>query len=109
AHGGRDPLGILRDRDALLFEKPPLLGGNRDQLVAATRAPDKALACEEPRRGREVDRIELPAEEPLDRRKHILGVKGGDAGMPAQADLQERLARSEERRVGKECRSRWSP
>ena len=24
-------------------------------------------------------------------------------------DIQEKLARSEERRVGKECRSRWSP
>src|SRR5207248_7209728 len=31
--------------------------------------------------------------------------QGGDARHPARADH----ARSEERRVGKECRSRWSP
>src|SRR2546430_13447992 len=30
-------------------------------------------------------------------------------GMAVGADLAPRLERSEERRVGKECRSRWSP
>ena len=46
--------------------------------------------------------------------------KGGFRGMPggmnqaammkqAQKMQQEMLRRSEERRVGKECRSRWSP
>src|SRR5260221_7758347 len=33
--------------------------------------------------------------------KHLL--------LPFQAELTAILARSEERRVGKECRSRWSP
>ena len=36
----------------------------------------------------------------------------GDAqpgGGPAQADHEPSVLRSEERRVGKECRSRWSP
>ena len=38
----------------------------------------------------------------------------GPALTPAQSDrlaakIQSALARSEERRVGKECRSRWSP
>src|SRR3712207_9441826 len=30
-------------------------------------------------------------------------------GVPKQSGLVEDLERSEERRVGKECRSRWSP
>ena len=29
--------------------------------------------------------------------------------IPEEEELDERLHRSEERRVGKECRSRWSP
>ena len=29
--------------------------------------------------------------------------------MPLQVEYKEKFARSEERRVGKECRSRWSP
>src|SRR5258707_15623589 len=31
------------------------------------------------------------------------------SGAPVASRIQERLERSEERRVGKECRSRWSP
>src|SRR5256886_15055454 len=33
----------------------------------------------------------------------------GERGAPVRADLDRHLIRSEERRVGKECRSRWSP
>ena len=32
-----------------------------------------------------------------------------EGGAPEEADLAQDLTRSEERRVGKECRSRWSP
>ena len=32
-----------------------------------------------------------------------------DLGEPATAPASDRVVRSEERRVGKECRSRWSP
>ena len=32
-----------------------------------------------------------------------------DESLIAQFPLKNRLTRSEERRVGKECRSRWSP
>ena len=32
-----------------------------------------------------------------------------DLGFELQSNLHEILCRSEERRVGKECRSRWSP
>src|SRR5574340_1722814 len=38
------------------------------------------------------------------------GLRGGPQGiMPAVTPLGIRVVRSEERRVGKECRSRWSP
>ena len=40
--------------------------------------------------------------------KPKLGSKGGTLGRGA-VDKSERKVRSEERRVGKECRSRWSP
>src|SRR5256885_14792120 len=33
----------------------------------------------------------------------------GTAGPPCRPQARRRAARSEERRVGKECRSRWSP
>src|SRR5207248_6273944 len=35
------------------------------------------------------------------------GLRGGDC--PGERAARGRAARSEERRVGKECRSRWSP
>ena len=34
---------------------------------------------------------------------------GGKGVLKAVENVEEELARSEERRVGKECRSRWSP
>src|SRR5690349_23197587 len=47
------------------------------------------------------------------RRAHAGGVQarvlGGDQDLPAAEARQRRRDRSEERRVGKECRSRWSP
>src|SRR3712207_8862701 len=48
------------------------------------------------------------------RRRDVLAARGDDDVLRAAGDLQEavvveRAQRSEERRVGKECRSRWSP
>ena len=40
----------------------------------------------------------------LSKGKKVKGIKRGYAGL-----LNEEIIRSEERRVGKECRSRWSP
>src|SRR5215203_6238429 len=42
-------------------------------------------------------------------RRHPQGVGHADEHGPDTAPGGERRARSEERRVGKECRSRWSP
>ena len=39
----------------------------------------------------------------------MLSVPGGFCTVVGQALVQYYTARSEERRVGKECRSRWSP
>ena len=38
-----------------------------------------------------------------------MGLQTGDAPELWNVDFPERIRRSEERRVGKECRSRWSP
>src|SRR5256886_7356384 len=39
----------------------------------------------------------------------LRAIAGQVAGILERSELQRRLERSEERRVGKECRSRWSP
>src|SRR5256885_2983034 len=40
---------------------------------------------------------------------HLCAAVVGDVDLAADERLHALLARSEERRVGKECRSRWSP
>ena len=40
---------------------------------------------------------------------HVVVVGGGFGGATAARYLRQLTTRSEERRVGKECRSRWSP
>src|SRR2546425_3522851 len=47
--------------------------------------------------------------EPAARRHALLRQRGRPAQQRAHRLPQEPAARSEERRVGKECRSRWSP
>src|SRR3712207_6864204 len=64
------------------------------RVHAPRRRPDSAVALERPtarRRRRDVERRE---------RDHL--------GALARRDAVQRAGRSEERRVGKECRSRWS-
>src|SRR3712207_7662326 len=57
-------------------------------------------------RARRPDAVQLDAPRPVPARA-ALPRPGSAAGRAAAARL--RLRRSEERRVGKECRSRWSP
>ena len=40
---------------------------------------------------------------------YIIGFAFGEIYQRPHLDVQQRTTRSEERRVGKECRSRWSP
>ena len=40
---------------------------------------------------------------------HVTTATDGDEALAAIESYQPDLVRSEERRVGKECRSRWSP
>ena len=63
----------------------------REALDVASLAGDILLAS-----GAEIFRVE----ETIDRIARAYGVNSSDAFV---------LSRSEERRVGKECRSRWSP
>src|SRR6266481_9865332 len=62
----------------------------------------------------EVAQLRVLADRGLERERLARGLEdepdlaGGHAGLLGQL-LGRRLARSEERRVGKECRSRWSP
>src|SRR2546426_12195898 len=66
-------------------------------------APPRELRRRQLRIGGFVDDVvDFPAE----------GVQRGDGAAPLAREEQERIVearRSEERRVGKECRSRWSP
>ena len=52
--------------------------------------------------------MEYSKEDLMEAKKQILGV-GENMGTEESKKIWEENARSEERRVGKECRSRWSP
>src|SRR2546422_6685468 len=88
--------------DALLVPAPPL----SQEGTAATECPQRSEAFDDHRREDEQGR-DRPAvsEDPRDEPSARLG--------PDRRDPEEhprsRRERSEERRVGKECRSRWSP
>src|SRR2546426_11435454 len=57
-----------------------------------------------------VDRLECARGAPVGRRgANALAGGGGGGGRVLGGEAIHRKARSEERRVGKECRSRWSP
>src|SRR5437016_14218416 len=94
--------GRLGDVDAVV-EHPPA-DPNTDQ------PPEDALEWRAVENVEEVDRMQLPnALDPPE-----TGVVDGADGRRRRADrfevaLHQRVIRSEERRVGKECRSRWSP
>src|SRR2546425_11074472 len=70
------------------------------------RAPQRELAVRRPVRGRRVllhREMSVPVEE-----EQVLAHEiGRGEGLPDVAELQVDQLRSEERRVGKECRSRW--
>src|SRR5258708_9937336 len=53
--------------------------------------------------------IGIPADELIAFQGTTTMVSAGDAGANNFAAFRRYVARSEERRVGKECRSRWSP
>src|SRR5256886_16128205 len=118
--------GIVRDPDQRVAALPLLTDGERRQLLVAR---NDTVATFPPRdRGvhqliqevaeRAPDQIAIAFERQpvtygeLDRRANQLAhhLDGLDVGPGAPVGLLvERSTRSEERRVGKECRSRWSP
>ena len=54
-------------------------------------------------------RIKMPERPANQRNKDFLQVNTGYTGEQMMAEAKRCTTRSEERRVGKECRSRWSP
>ena len=56
-------------------------------------------------------RIDEIAEDPKKRKNFIRGLEiiNASSGIKPIGQAKSPLGRSEERRVGKECRSRWSP
>src|ERR1043166_1452305 len=65
------------------------------------------LREEEGLAARVLDTLDITVEEVRAQVARIVGQ--GDAVTTGQSPLPPRAKRSEERRVGKECRSRWSP
>src|SRR3712207_9030659 len=83
---------------SLLLEQ---FGGPQGELAAAMRYFTQALAEDDP--GRKDMLLDIATEE-----LSHLEVIGSIVAM-LNKGVKGKLARSEERRVGKECRSRWSP
>ena len=54
--------------------------------------------------GKQEDKVKTKAK----KKSYITGLHGSGAAK-MKAEFRKKRARSEERRVGKECRSRWSP
>ena len=70
-------------------------------------APEKCPLCKAPA-SKFVEVVEVEGGALTFADEHVIGVaKGCDEEMIK--DLNNHFMRSEERRVGKECRSRWSP
>src|SRR3712207_2393055 len=73
--------------------------------VTSMPGPDKAIVIRRRANGRSAPAENLPAS--------TEAPPAGDVAPPApappEAPAEAAVARSEERRVGKECRSRWSP
>ena len=85
---GADPCAVLREALERLVQ-----GGGGDALPRASLAVKRYLSVTEDR--------DLSTLGPRELEREV-------QSCPA-ADLRALLSRSEERRVGKECRSRWSP
>jgi len=81
-------------------------------ILSGMRIGELAALRWEPTTGedRRGDRIHLPWVDPVEAVLHLLGKAEEPRRVPIHRILIPLLAnRSEERRVGKECRSRWSP
>src|SRR2546425_8147469 len=84
--------------------------GIRDKLVTGVQTCALPISCKLDAEQGEVKRIELHVTIPdrLDLRR-IVAERHRKPGSGQAASVKGSVERSEERRVGKECRSRWSP
>src|SRR5476651_337005 len=82
--------GAVRGRHSIIGIEPDLIWRSHNGMTSINRAarakPDAFVPCPEP---------------PLKALRALIA--------ESRIDLPDGLPRSEERRVGKECRSRWSP
>src|SRR3712207_9419595 len=78
-------------------------------LAPKKRPGSKPKMDEHARRLLEADLEERPAATLSERREFLRWVAGLSLSESTLSRMVRRLGRSEERRVGKECRSRWSP
>src|SRR5882762_2890297 len=101
---GAAPVHDFPIRDEILFQfTPPISGGKYLEIGAGSGYTAYCLA-------RQADHLTIADYAEVT----LADLRGKLGAIPnigfAQADLSKpNLARSEERRVGKECRSRWSP
>src|SRR2546425_13202046 len=105
----------------LASEEPAVVGGGIDELAETAVRQDggegddgcggpwraHGKSCPRQRAVQRVEGLPVPGvdEQPLT----VLGECGRIARVRRRIHGRRRHARSEERRVGKECRSRWSP
>src|SRR2546430_17535649 len=88
------------------FGVPPVPAAGTAAVTPSPPAPERAAEQEEDEED-EQKREEEP--EPAEEERVVVAVRG-DRGPRGRETLRDsQLIRSEERRVGKECRSRWSP
>ena len=79
------------------------------------RAEERLRQSTEERRYRRSDQDWGDADSPAARSSEIPAARSGEIPAPRSGEMRRggepraRRGRSEERRVGKECRSRWSP
>ena len=80
---------------------------NRERETEVAKKMEDTLSIVEARE--QLTRLPEQFDEELKTRRNVSAIKVTRHNKPVLAILPWELYRSEERRVGKECRSRWSP
>src|SRR2546430_3875580 len=120
AGAARDAAGVARSKDLTELGDQAAGGGDPPDLVAKPlREPEVAVAASDDARGPAVEDargVEWFNREPIDRVDRLSRDGRHEQGDQHHTECRSgsharllRCMRSEERRVGKECRSRWSP
>src|SRR5690606_11454228 len=109
---GRRPAGHAKGELQILARgeisvEPRRVPEDGDEVADAVRVPDEVVAEDAAASAGRAERRRNDAEE-RGLAAAVVADEGGDgAGLDVEGYAAKRQARSEERRVGKECRSRW--